>query len=364
MARSAPALPVPTMTVIVRRALMGLMTSCAVVGLCSCGSATTTSSTSVPKPTTIGPVDTPSVMQSGVSGSSLSSAGRNRLWNCTGGSVEVPDRPWVTASDELDLSKRPVIKGSNVWQSKLSITWKHGRLSVSGNGIPDHVTGTYPVTASDGSIYDDYLQVGPSTDPADHVAALRQTSFFWNESSAGGKVTTPSCVPYGPIGIMTSGALLWSALESGTTDFSASLPPDSCFGTVAPPTTLGMYHYHSFSPCLDRGSPTAQSPVVGYIFDGIPITGSRGAHGKVLTNKELDACHGTTSVITYRGHRVRMYHYVANYEFPYTVGCFMGAFSVADSNLSEPPSADGGPAVRPGSAPSTSVAPVKKTANT
>ena len=43
-----------------------------------------------------------------------------------------------------------------------------------------------------------------------------------------------------------------------------------------------------------------------------------------MTNKDLDACHGTTSKVWFNGKHVRMYHYVATHEFPYTVGCFRG----------------------------------------
>jgi hypothetical protein len=47
-----------------------------------------------------------------------------------------------------------------------------------------------------------------------------------------------------------------------------------------------------------------------------------------MTNADLDACHGTTSKVMWNGKKVRMYHYVATWEFPYTVGCFRGTPAV------------------------------------
>ena len=66
------------------------------------------------------------------------------------------------------------------------------------------------------------------------------------------------------------------------------------------------------------------SAVVGYALDGFPITGRRGDAGKLLSNADLDACHGHVGTIVVDGKRVRTYHYHATLEYPYTLGCFHG----------------------------------------
>jgi hypothetical protein len=294
---------------------------------------------------------TPTFIQSAPAGTSLASAGRDRLWNCAGGNVEVPDRPWVSQDGRVDVSKRPVIAGAEHWRSQLQLSWVDGhlKLSLSGNGLPATTSGSYPITAQEGEIYRYYVALGESLGfpKSQTVAPMRVQNFHWTEGSNGGKLTHPSCVPAGPIGVLSTGTLLWSALEAKTIDFTAGMPADRCFGTVAPPPQLGMYHFHSFSPCLDTGPKNQASPVLGYIFDGFPITGPRGPGGRLLTNEDLDECHGTTSTIDWQGRPTRMYHYVFNYQFPYSVGCFRGPFSVRDSNLFEPPHSVGGPSVRP-----------------
>ncbi len=44
----------------------------------------------------------------------------------------------------------------------------------------------------------------------------------------------------------------------------------------------------------------------------------------MLSNANLDACHGHTGSIVRNGKRVRSYHYHATHEYPYTLGCFKG----------------------------------------
>jgi hypothetical protein len=45
-----------------------------------------------------------------------------------------------------------------------------------------------------------------------------------------------------------------------------------------------------------------------------------------LTSADLDACHGKTSVAKWAGRKVKMYHFVATVDFPYTIGCLRGRF--------------------------------------
>ena len=68
---------------------------------------------------------------------------------------------------------------------------------------------------------------------------------------------------------------------------------------------MSGYHHHAVPWCLaDPGK--GQSRLLGYAFDGF----------------------GITSTVTWRGKKVRMYHDVATWEFPYTVGCFRGNVNI------------------------------------
>jgi hypothetical protein len=88
--------------------------------------------------------------------------------------------------------------------------------------------------------------------------------------------------------------------------------------------------------------------VVGYAFDGFPITGPKLPSGKYLMSNDLDVCHGLTSTITLDGKSVSIYHYVMTQDFPYSVSCFRGTstfkpsggnsqHSMGSSNMNMPP---------------------------
>jgi len=70
-----------------------------------------------------------------------------------------------------------------------------------------------------------------------------------------------------------------------------------------------------------------RSTLVGYALDGYGIYVERNANGTILTNTELDACHGRTSRVRWNGKVQLEYHYDATLEYPYTIGCFHGTAS-------------------------------------
>ena len=86
---------------------------------------------------------------------------------------------------------------------------------------------------------------------------------------------------------------------------------------------MTTYHYHNIASCI-RNATDGSSTVVGFAFDGFPITVERDANGALPSNADLDLCHGRTSDIVVDGTTVRMYHYSATLEFPYFIGCYAG----------------------------------------
>jgi hypothetical protein len=102
------------------------------------------------------------------------------------------------------------------------------------------------------------------------------------------------------------------------------LPLDNCQGHPY----MGQYHYHGYSwkcfPKKLQGKHGEQSPLMGYAFDGFGVYGPRGADGHVITNAQLDECHGIVSKVWFNGRYQSIYHYVLNNEYPYSIGCFRG----------------------------------------
>ena len=96
-----------------------------------------------------------------------------------------------------------------------------------------------------------------------------------------------------------NGVPILPAFGAAGIDAAAHEVQDRCGGRT---DGQGLYFYRSALPCLlTRRLPHHPSPLVGWARDGFPIYGPRGEHGRLLTDKDLDACHGRTSVVTYQG---------------------------------------------------------------
>jgi hypothetical protein len=218
--------------------------------------------------------------------------------------------PWITGSTWSTASK-PSVQGSVSWRAAIYWATPTGsKLVIRTNDLPvGSATGTFPIAAGDPAYrYDrnpNTIRSIPTTFtlPADpHVAA------------------TPACLPFGPIGVTTNGVYLFDALDGLKRDAVAHEVQDACGGHPGP---SGAYHYHEISPCvLSRAH--GSSTLVGYALDGFGIYVERDAHGRLLKNGALDACHGRTSSVQWQGTATRIYHYDATAEYPYTLGCFRG----------------------------------------
>ncbi|MGF1473930.1 MAG: YHYH protein [Rubrobacteraceae bacterium] len=249
-------------------------------------------------------------------GESLEGTGRGALWFCGGGSLRDLERPWVSDNGrDIDLRARPTVPGAVFWDSELAVSLQDDGRRIVGNGLPDHATGIFP-PPEQSAIYRYYKELGGEK------AGLVESDFdvtLPNESEPG----EPACTPLGPIGIALTGGFIFNALDANNSDANVALGFDSCLGHPSP---FGNYHYHQPSPCFEIGDPSAHSPLIGWAADGFGIYGPRGEDGEVMTNADLDECHGHTGPVPGReeGQQSTVYHYHANYEYPYIVGCFRG----------------------------------------
>lgn len=218
--------------------------------------------------------------------------------------------PWITG-DTWNFLKKISVQGSVTWPSasfKNSISGSTRTLVT--NGLPiNHTTGTFPVASNDpAAAYDK----NPNTIAAQSITQSLPANPVY--------LDTPNCMG-GEVGIMLTGVPLFNGFDAGLRDAAAHELQDSCDGH---PQGSGEYHYHSLSACMKDAAITT---VLGYAYDGFPITGPVVAPGKYLTTKDLDECHGLTSEITVDGVKKITYHYVMTYDFPYSASCFRGKSS-------------------------------------
>ena len=220
---------------------------------------------------------------------------------------------WMNGDGTWDATKKAVVDGSVTWPSSFTVSLQSDQRLFTGNDLPNHPTGNFPVDPSDDAYAVDR-----------NPNSIQEQSITLSLPANPTAATQPNCVG-GEVGIMLSGVVIFSAFDGEGRDAVAHEVQDECDGH---PQRTGFYHYHSLSDCIEDTSTSGHSSLVGYAFDGYGIYGYYGEDGAEVTNEDLDQCHGHTHVIEWDGQMVEMYHYHATHEFPYVVGCFHGAPAV------------------------------------
>ena len=293
--------------------------------------APTATPTPIPSPTPV-PTPTPfqSLRQQGATGvgaidnRSLAQASVNGLFSCNASSLEdALGRPWVSQNGTISFADKPFVAGSVAWGSELKIVVSAGNRSLTGNGLPDHVTGVYPIaSSSEAYVYDK------------NPNSIGSDNFDYTIPASPQIADEPTCLSLGPIGVALSGGVFLNALDADIRDAVANEIFDECEGH---PAQAGTYHYHHGSPCIDTGQEGDHSQLAGYALDGFGIYGPLGELGVTVTNDDLDECHGHSGPVPLTdGSSATAYHYHLNEEFPYTLGCYRGTADIQESGGSGP----------------------------
>lgn len=210
--------------------------------------------------------------------------------------------------DTWDPTEKPHVAGRVMWpNAEFSLTPHGDTVEVDSNGLPvKEPTGRFPIARDDPAYHYD-------TNPN----AIETHNLKFAIPATPVKADHPGCLPMGMIGFTVTGVAIYSALDDAGRDAAAHEIQDLCDGH---PQGKGQYHYHSASPCMPGAKSNA---VVGWALDGYPILGMRDEHGKLLTDADLDACHGRAETVRTGGHSYT-YAYRLTKEYPYTLGCFTG----------------------------------------
>jgi hypothetical protein len=266
-------------------------------------------------------------------------AQQGMIWAChtdpnAGGAFR--DGPWIDqASGTYDFTKKAVVSGKVMWTPDFHMTLEGDARVFTSNDLPDHPTGTFPIPSGDAAFQYDR-----------NPNSIKTQTVTVSLPAHPAPAAQPACAP-GAVGILLTGSVLFNALDAPGRDAVAHETQDSCQGH---PQEAGVYHYHSVTTCMDdKRLPDGHSALVGYALDGFGIFGRFGEKGAALSSSDLDACHGHTHAIPWDGKMVVMYHYHATWDFPYTISCLRGAYTMQNVRaISGPPSQRRGP---PGGGP-------------
>lgn len=241
---------------------------------------------------------------------------RGYIWSCQtafNGSGAFTTGAWFNAAaGTYDFTAKPVVDGAVTWPHQFTISLEGNVRVISGNDLPNHPTGNYPISPSDDAYNYDR-----------NPNAIAAQSLQFRLPAMPTLAAQPSCIG-GTVGILLTGVMLYNAFDAAGRDAVAHEIQDSCQGH---PEALGNYHYHNLTGCLDDAG-DGHSPLAGYAFDGFGIYGHHGQNGVELTNADLDECHGHSHAVEWDGQTAEMYHYHATWEFPYTIGCYRGRSAV------------------------------------
>ena len=230
------------------------------------------------------------------------------------GSPVVSTAPWLNASaGTWDALAKVLVTGAVSWNGSFTQkeTGVDRDLSSNLEPVSPHTTGSFPIASSDPAYEYD-------RNPNKIEAHSKSLTLPLNPTAA----ASPQCVAPGAIGVTVTGVAIYDAFDAAGYDAVAREEQDACHGH---PDSSDTYHYHGWlQACVpDSGSATQNSSLLGYALDGYGVYGPWYG-GKVLTSKDLDECHGTTSTVLWNGKEQSVYHYVSTYDFPYTIGCFHG----------------------------------------
>jgi hypothetical protein len=221
---------------------------------------------------------------------------------------------WTNSDGTWDYTRKPQVEGNATWNHEFSITLdSNGNRIISGNALPNHPTGIFPIQQGTAARqYDGNPNIISEHEVNYTLPALPEMA------------ASPSCVGFGPAGISLTGSAIYHGASTLGTDAAAHEMLDR-FGGHTDGTE--RYHYHFPAQDLqDHIHPHEQghSVLMGYMIDGFGIYGPYGENGELLKSKDLDECHGHAHSVLWDGQMVNLYHYHWTYDFPYNIGCYKG----------------------------------------
>lgn len=125
------------------------------------------------------------------------------VWLCQtnfGGPGAIASGTWINDDGTFDLTTKPTVDGEVEWPSEFAISLNEDVRTLTGNALPDHLTGEYPIASNDDAYQYD-------RNPNSISAQTLQIDLPANPVVA----DEPSCLSLGPIGVMLTGSGLQCA---------------------------------------------------------------------------------------------------------------------------------------------------------
>ena len=184
-------------------------------------------------------------------------------------------------------------------------------LVIKCTSLPDHKTPYYKGTEWEAAKYEAYN--GTNTKWSQNPNKIAQSNLTFKIPMNPTVASSHASTPMGPIGIGINGVPLFNQYAAGGSPLTGEINSFDQYN--GHPQQQGQYHYHVEPSYLTTNK--GKDALLGFLLDGFPVYGPT-ENGKTLTNSDLDAYHGHTSVTA--DYPNGIYHYHFTTEAPYLNG--------------------------------------------
>jgi hypothetical protein len=213
------------------------------------------------------------------------------------------------SSIPLDDREEPPAIFSKYKDNVKTIFAYNGYVYIESNGIPNHKS---PYFGSGNSNYEAFNLDGVSFNL--NPNRIDEQTLVFKIPISPTKASSASATQLGPIGVSLNGVPFYNqyAGPNNTPLTNEIISFDQYKGH---PQNTGQYHYHIEPTYLT--SSDGKDAFLGFLLDGFPVYGPE-EDGKTITNSDLDAFHGHTTVTA--DYPNGIYHYHITDADPYLNG--------------------------------------------
>lgn len=178
------------------------------------------------------------------------------------------------------------------------------------NSLPDHKSPYYQGTQWESTKYEAYNGTGSFVINPNRIS---QQNLTFKIPINPAKATSAQATPGGPIGVSLNGVPFFNQYAAMGAPLTNEIISFDQYG--GHPQQQGQYHYH-VEP-LYLTATKGKEALLGFLLDGFPVYGPT-ENGKTITNDDLDAFHGHTTVTA--DYPNGIYHYHITTASPYING--------------------------------------------
>ncbi len=222
---------------------------------------------------------------------------------CSSSSEDETDSPTATSYDIT-----PILSKFN--GTGLAVAINGNMVTFTTQNLPDHKS---PYWQTNNALYEAYN--GPNTSFHLNPNRISSQNISISVPLNPSEASTKRATSLGPIGISVNGVVFYNQY-AGPNNLALTNEINSFDQFLGHPQNSGQYHYH-IEPIYLTGL-LGNSAFLGVLADGFPVYGPV-ENRQTITNSDLDAYHGHTSVTVDFPNGIYHYHVTPN-EDPYING--------------------------------------------